>query len=171
MLKTPKTVSHLPSRAWSQAIPQQRFGFSEHDLSSLQTSQSASGPEDPAATPAFSRQGRENRLKAMKLIERAAEMVGLDAEEIQKVVEERMLGGARNVESHFGGGIASWETDLVGAVRSNSEAALEGVPIDAEAPFVAAAARRARLRQASHGDIEVVQHSESEQERLDLEAR
>merc|ERR1712039_574145 len=122
-----------------------RFGFSEYDLSNLRTSQSAS--------------------------ERAAEMVGLDAEEIQKVVEERMLGGARNVESHFGGGIASWETDLVKAVRANSDMAEVGVPLDAEAPFMAAAARRVRFRQATHDGLEVIQHLESEQEQLDLEAK
>merc|ERR1712190_182562 len=88
-------------------------------------------------------------MGAMKLIERAAEIVGLDAEEIQKVVEGRMLGGARSVESHFGGGIASWETDLVNAVRANSDMAEVGLPLDAEAPFVAAAARRVRFSRSS----------------------
>jgi len=110
-------------------------------------------------------------LKAMRLIERAAEIVGLDAAEIQKVVEDRMLGGARNVESHLVGGIAGWEADVVQAVRSNSEMASAGVPIDADPPFVAAAARRVRFRQETRGDLEVIQQQESAQEQQDLESR
>jgi len=165
-----KSAAHLPLSR-SQTVLQQRFGFSEHDLNDMQKSHSAEELEDSVITPAFSRQGRENRLKAMRLIERAAEIVGLDAAEIQKVVEDRMLGGARSVESHLVGGIAGWEADLVHAVRSNSEMASAGVPIDADPPFVAAAARRVRFRQGTHGDLEVVQQQDSAQEQQDLESR
>jgi len=166
-LSAAKTNPHLPSRNRSQTVLQQRFGFSDHDLNRLEKPHTVSEDLSEADTrTALSRAGRENRLIAMKLIERAAKIVGLDADEIQKVVEERMLGGARNVEGHFIGGIANWESDLIKAVAS--EGHMAGSPVGSEAPYIAAAARRLRFRHMTCGDVEVMQHSQSEQ--MDIEA-
>jgi len=164
-LETQETCHRLRPRHQSQVILQQKFGFSEDDLNNLQGGYSSERElEETAARGALARTGRESRLKAMSLIERAAQMVGLDPDEIHKVVEERMLGGARNVEAHFSSGIAGWEAEMAKAVQSASSNMHPGpVSLDAEAPFVAAAARRERFRQSVCGRREAMLDSLSEQ--------
>jgi len=86
--------------------------------------------------------GHEARGKACRLIEQAATLLGLDAEAVQLVLEERFE-AARNVEGHAIGGVAAFETErlLQGYHGDSPHDSVGPLPLS-EAPQVCAARLR-----------------------------
>lgn len=122
-----------------------RFSFNVQDLEAMQENEEAPEPA-PMIRGAFSAVGRNARLQAVDLIDKAAALIGLDPAEVHKAVEERLHAG-RSVEAHCMGGVSASEANLA-RIISESCGDIHGMS-ENHAPLIAAAARRNRQRSAS----------------------
>lgn len=113
--------------------------------------QEAAAPgAEGASRVSVSRVGRAARLEATDLLVFLAARFGLDQEEVKQVVKQRILGGARDLEGHFFGGVGGFET---------AQAAEQLRSINPHhAPRLAAKARRARAAVAARQEREREQH-------------
>mmetsp|Transcript_53405 Transcript_53405/g.153180 ORF Transcript_53405/g.153180 Transcript_53405/m.153180 type:complete len:689 (-) Transcript_53405:67-2133(-) len=120
-----------------------RYSFNVQDLEAMQENEEA--PENaPRIRGAFSSVGRNARLQAMDLIDKAAALIGLDPAEVHRAVEERLHAG-RSVEAHCMGGVSASEANLA-RIISESCGDIHGMSENNGAPLIAAAARRNRQR-------------------------